>query len=189
MDATLGEVQFEVVFTPDKALVREYISCVFRKGLKIFFYTLFSVMFLFSLIAILGGEVSVNSIAMIGMSVLGLLMPMLRINLDSKALLKQYKTLSSNGTSGIKVNFYDDNFNSNVYGRENTFKYNQISKVTCGKLGIYLTIEKSICVLIEKDAFTVSRYEFFMLFLREKLKDNPKALRSFKIRKGSIGIL
>ena len=33
---------------------------------------------------------------------------------------------------------------------------------------------------IKKDAFTVGDYENFVAFLREKLQDNPKALRGLR---------
>ena len=172
--------EFEIIFTPDKVFAKEFANRTFSKTIKVFFYIFFPTTLFLALIAVLSGEISLNALLMIGVAVIGILTPTSRANWDAKNLLKQYAVLSSGDKVGIKVVFNEFEFSSNVYGRENTFNYAQISKVVSGKLGLYFHIEKSLYVMLKKDSFTVGDYDSFLVFLREKLKENPKALKTLK---------
>lgn len=61
----------------------------------------------------------------------------------------------------------------------------ELAKCVCSKvLKIYcytaFSVSLILLALILIDAFTVGDYETFVAFLREKLKDNPKALKGVK---------
>jgi large-conductance mechanosensitive channel len=61
-----------------------------------------------------------------------------------------------------------------------TLAYSQVTKVVITKSCIFLIIEKALTVMLKKDAFTKGDYEAFIEFLKEKLKDNPKALKGLR---------
>jgi len=57
--------------------------------------------------------------------------------------------------------------------------------IRSSELGLYLYVEgssekNSRHVVLKKDAFTKGDYESFVEFLKEKLKDNPKALKGLR---------
>ena len=80
-----------------------------------------------------------------------------------------------------KIMFFEDKITSiNPLNEENTYKYKSISKVVEGKICLYISLGKALGVTIRKDAFTKGDYETFVTFLRERLKDNPKALKRLK---------
>ena len=56
------------------------------------------------------------------------------------------------------------------------FKYSQISKILTSNSCLYILIQETFVITIKKDAFTVGDYESFIVFLKEKLTDNPVAL-------------
>ena len=177
-----NELRFQNEFILEKNFLREFFRLTMSKGYSAICYIFFGAVLIFSLIVLLnGGAQNIPMLLfLLCISIYGLSFPVSRVNLNAKNLLKQYAVLSSGGTAGIRVLFHNSEFNSNVYGRENTFSYTQISKVVSGKLGLYFHIEKSLYVMLKKDAFTVGDYDSFVVFLREKLKDNPKALKRLR---------
>jgi len=184
MDNNLHEsTSFEVVFTPTKALAKEFAK-LSNKVTKIIFRVFFSVYLFFISLAILGAVLSGNLghsiLIQASVALIGFFMPTLVILRDSRNILKQYTLLGATGCPEIKINFFSENINSNLCGRESNFKYSQITKTITGKIVLYLSIEKTLYVLIKKDSFTKGDYDSFLIFMREKLKDNPKALRGLK---------
>jgi len=97
-----------------------------------------------------------------------------------KHTIKREKLLNT-GKEGdfpqILIAFKRDTFEN---ANNVTLQYNQISKSTNSRHCIYLIVEETCCVMVKKDAFTKGDYESFVVFLKEKLKDNPKALRGLK---------
>jgi len=182
MDMNTSELLFENIFAPDKIFVLEFCKCAYSKAIKIFCYIFFPLMVLFVFIAFLGGAENIITQLLIAfISVYFFFTPILHARQHSKKLLKQYALLaSSDENTGSKTIFFTSHLESSMYGRTNTFYYNQVSRVMVGKLGAYLLIEKSLYVMVKKDAFTKGDYESFIPFLKEKLKDNPKALRGLK---------
>jgi len=63
---------------------------------------------------------------------------------------------------------------------EGRYEYSHVTKTVNGKKCLFLVVEKSLTIIIKKDAFTKGDYESFVEFLKEKLKDNPKALKGLR---------
>ena len=162
-------ILFAVELIPTKEEIREYIAHVFYKG-----YTLFGCAFSIAVI-LLGFWFDFLIIALV-CSVVGLLNLQIAKYWKSRKAIEAFERLASTGYEGWRSVFYEDVFKSD----NNTFCYEQIAKIVVGKLCLYIIIEKTLLVIIRKDAFTVGDYESFVAFLREKLKDNPAALWGLK---------
>jgi len=93
-----------------------------------------------------------------------------------KQLLKQSRVETSANLGNQKKTFNVNNFEIG----NGTFRYEQISKIISANMCLFIVIEKSVTVMVKKDAFTIGDYESFVAFLREKLQDNPQALRGLK---------
>ena len=88
--------------------------------------------------------------------------------------------LSSHLTQQISQRtFYDGHFFTNNNGDDTLF-YSQISSIANTALCLCLTLDPTTTILIKKDAFTTGTYDDFVVFLRDKLHDNPKALKGLR---------
>lgn len=158
-------------FTPFKKEIKEYVNrIVFGKG------TLFC--WIFSIMAIVFGLLFGGLVLAIALAAICTAFLSLHITKHSKfkEAMKAFENLVSTGYEGWRSVFFDDMFESD----NNTYYYEQISKVVKGKLCLHIIIEKKLLVMVKKDAFTKGDYESFVLFLREKLKDNPEALKGLR---------
>ena len=168
-------------FIPLKAFFVELCAQILNKTHRHLCHIFFGILFMLAVLGLLSGvENPKQPVVVIVLSLVGFSFPTITSHLNAEKMLKQYAVLSSGDTVGIRVVFNEFEFSSNVYGRESTFSYSQISRVISGKLGLYFHIEKSLYVMLKKDSFTVGDYDSFVVFLREKLKDNPKALKGLR---------
>ena len=157
---------FKNEFVPAKEEVKEYISHVFLKKTKIQ-CIVFSVAFL--LWGLLYVGIPWALIPPLFFFLLVFVVQHLEIKKGMQALIENGK---------VRRMFYN-NTEDTFELDNNTFCYNQISKIVEAKLCLYIFIGKK-ATAVKKDAFTIGDYESFVAFLREKLKDNPQALRGLK---------
>ena len=97
-------------------------------------------------------------------------------HLNLKKLIKQIQVGIAANPEARKTEFLANQFN----GGGASFRYERITKIVEGNLCLYIIIGGVYAGMVKKDAFTVGDYESFVIFLREKLKDNPKALKGLK---------
>lgn len=174
-------------FTPSEETYREYIKALMSRSYKLRYFflgTLFLLasLFLLSVVIILedrSASTIAATIVSFYLAILFYFTPKIQGARRLKESLKTARLLSSgnpNGFSDFEASFFNDNFITERF----TFQYSQISKVVSSHNYMYLIIEATFGVIIKKDAFTVGDYETFVAFLREKLKDNPKAMKGLK---------
>ena len=92
--------------------------------------------------------------------------------------IKQWPLIKSASNEKIKTIFFDDKLIVNPSIENYTFRYNQVSRITDAKLCLYIMFDEAVVVMIKKDAFTKGDYDSLVSFLRERLIDNPKILKS-----------
>ena len=73
--------------------------------------------------------------------------------------------------------FYEDYFTANQ--SDEKLAYDQISFIASTTFCLCVGLS-STSILIKKDAFTTGIYDDFVVFLRDKLHDNPKALKGLR---------
>jgi len=166
------KVLFVNEFIPTQEIVGEYVIRIYLKVSRLLCYA-FSAMFV--LWALLSGDGFWGAMALIATTAFFITVYTMKY-LETEKLMKAFGLVTSTEGGKLRTIFYDDTSRL----ANNTFRYEQISKIVDAKLGLYIIIEKAIAIIIKKDSFTVGDYESFVTFLREKLKDNPKALRGLK---------
>ena len=167
------EVLFENRFVPDKKALSEYYDRVVYRINMIVLLSLWIVLVFASLILL---EWRLRTLIII---IIALIVVFIRKYVDVRNLLKHYELRISSGMYDGQIKFYENNF----IVSKGTFSYNQISKIIVGKHCVFIIVEKALHIIVKKDAFIKGDYDSFVEFLKEKLKDNRKALRGIKKRR------
>ena len=161
------DILFFNEFPPTKKVVKEALNILALRKLTFFCYA-FSV-----IIVLLGWLYNFRYIAM----VVAWLVLIFWLSGKYSIISKAYQTLVAEKDKGDTQRiFYDDTFDLG----DKAYSYDEVLEVVSAKLCLYIFIDKKIAVTVKKDSFTKGNYEPFVAFLREKLKDNPKALRGLK---------
>jgi len=174
MDVEKKEVLFEVIFMPTKEITKEFQNRLNLKAHTIFAYAFGVIVLLFGLWSGWLGSTGLFWVCVILAPVCPVVIEY-RKQSEAKQILNLWAA-GPVGTAGYKAEFFDEIFTH----RDLSFRYDQISTFTKGNLCLYIQIKKTITIIAKKDSFTKGDYESFVSFLREKLKDNPKALRGLK---------
>ena len=180
-------IMFENLFVPTEEFFWDFVQslCKRNKAFCILFGVIFSIAALFFIfLAILVPSVGTlfPAIVLTFTSIYLFFAPSITKRKIFKQVVKRDKLLNAeneNSFSKHNVIFYYDEFGPRSAGAA-MFKYNQISEINISNIAIYIAIEKTFTAPIKKDAFTIGDYDSFVVFLREKLKDNPKALKGLK---------
>ena len=176
------EILFENIFMPTEGTYRDFISCQTSHGGKVKNYIWGGVALLASIALFINVEQDLLGVFALSFGILGLLFagilfvaPKVIEAKKLQQLLKRSRLLSSEDDEFIKYETYFQN-DSFEAGGEIRFQYDQISKIMVSTLYMFIMIEDTVHTAVKKDAFTIGDYESFVVFLKEKLKDNPVAL-------------
>ena len=160
---------FENAFQPSQNITDEFQNQLNLKTHSFFSYLFCALFLLLALWAFLAKEWPFFWFCLILSPVLPIIIT-IRKRAESKQMLKRWLL------SGEYItHFFEDAFSY----RDLTFQYSQISSVKDKTICIYIQVEKAFTVTVKKDSFTTGTYIRFNAFLRKKLAENPKALRSW----------
>jgi len=181
MTIDVKEALFESIFTADKKLIMEVCKLTYPKVLKIICYTLFPVLILFGLIVFVRKlpDIDLMLIFFLSICMSALFIPSIRIWYDARRLMALFKEQGAD-VGMITASFYYDRFCYSYLNTKGNAQYKQIVKIVVGDIGLYIIFKKKAFAFIKKDTFTKGDYGKFIMFLREKLNDNPKAQRGLK---------
>ena len=181
MTTEAKDTLFENIFKADNKLIMEVCSLTYPKVPKIICYTLFPVLILFGLIvfAIKLPDIDLKLILFLSICICALFIPSIRIRYDAKRLMSLFKDHYTDAGM-ITSSFYYDRFYYNYLRTNENAQYKQIKKIVIGDIGLYIILRKNALAFIKKDSFTKGDYGTFIMFLREKVSDNPKVQRGLK---------
>ena len=163
------EVLFELNFIPKKEDLQEFNSRILFRNYEFFCYALALIMtVVYAFYSTLGLALTFMVIAIVIVNIAK--------SLRLKQLVKQFQMIAKTNPKIQWKVFYADKFET----YNGIFGYEQISKIIVADLCQYIIIENVATVMLKKDAFTIGDYDSFIVFLREKLKDNPKALKGLR---------
>jgi hypothetical protein len=171
---------FENTFLPDKIFLAEVCKHSYPVGFKVFCFTCFPLLILWVLIAVLFEyDIDTYIILIFLVSIFGLFCPTIRIHYDTAQLMKRFNTVETKAEKTFITKFYEESLCHALHEAIHVIEYKQITNIISSKNGLYIVIKKKI-VPIKKDAFTKGDYESFVVFMKEKLKGNRRALRGLK---------
>ena len=164
-----ADILFVTDFIPTTDDIREQIDCVVFKNYRRFCYSLCIATMLFCLL--------LNRIIAAGILFIFFFLIIRFFHRQLlKLLIRRLQLAISSGTNVKKHVFYSNQFEIG----SGTFRYNQITKVIPADFCLYIILQKVSVVMVKKDAFTTGTYDDFVVFLRDKLHDNPKALKGLR---------
>ena len=164
-----SEASFINEFVPQEEEVAEYFR---RITLKNYYIASFTICASYTLISVAFGYWIYAVIVTIIMAIITSITSIARFRQTYKTIKVQYSISPDAPISA----FHTDCIKTGGA----TLAYSQVTKVAITKSCIFLVIEKALTVMLKKDAFTKGDYESFVEFLKEKLKDNPKALKGLR---------
>jgi len=153
---------FENQFKPEKKEMLEYCNRIIYRSIWVYHY-LFCIAFSSFMIWL---EIHFLGILVFNAAVFAI--AHIRNHITVKKMMKRHELQAS---SEQNIKFFEDNFKISTGV---LFQYSQISNIVIGKLCIYIIIEKSLNIMVKKDAFNKGDCDSFLAFLREKQKDNKK---------------
>jgi len=176
MDTNKKESIFENKFhAAQKDIVREYIRIWFGK-LPLILAIFGSIIFCIGVGFIIRNIIIQDTYSLlpyIFAALLGVGSPIIvqiRKYRAAKQLLKEFEIIASakikKEDTDYKTVFYSDTFQVNAL----EFSYSRISKVLTGKLCVYLVIEKTVTVIVKKEAFTRGECKNFLPFILKRTK-------------------
>lgn len=195
----VDSVLYENIFKPEKQILIEYVKQTYPKWRKVFSY-------IFGLIGCLFGIFIISSytsseykqdatiysaVLILAFCILTVFLPLIHYRFYAKKLLTRMLDRTS------EISFYENCFVVKGYSSPDSPKYKEstelvseyskIYKLVPGKIGLYIAIDKDFYTMIRKDSFITGNYESFEVFLREKLKNNPRAVKGLVKRNRSAG--
>jgi hypothetical protein len=170
------ESLFENEFNLTEKLAKEYTRVMLRKNMIGYF--IFGGLFILSYIWL-------RSILLVIMGILAPTLGPFSLSMIGRKVWKQWKTLYHmlGDTENLKTKkqfFEDEVITTNSLNNDFTLCYKQISYMVETKKYLYISFEKVFECIVKKDSFTKGDYETFVTFLRERLAENPKALRGLR---------
>jgi hypothetical protein len=175
----VNESLFENEFNMTKELAKEYTRVLLRRNIIMSY--IFGFLCVLSFIWMRNAVIAVIGV---GLPILLHLM-MIRIGRQTwKRWIKFFGMMGEKDNLNSKKRFFENSFISiNPINDEHAFEYKQISHLVETTEYLYISLEKVFECIVKKDSFTKGDYETFVTFLRERLAENPKALRGLRDKK------
>lgn len=185
-----GKALFINSFTATEETYRDFATRSISRGYKVVHFlvgTMFMLFFLFyALYALVNLDERLRGIVIvtcaIGFFIVALsayLSPKLKSKRVFRESMTRFRLLNAGSDSNVPKNI--------IYFRDSEFefsdimvKYSQISKTSCSSAYMFIVVENAVTIIVKKDAFTKGDYDSFLIFMKDKLKDNPKALKGLK---------
>jgi len=185
------EVLFENVFTPTKALFREYANCLCSRGtIPLYVLSLaFALNVAMDTLSLLFWQENFRGWEPFSGFLMAAVFCFFVAKLGRwrilKTLVKQEQLWGSGTFRERRFWFYDKGIQTS--GAPDTiFPYEKISKIVDADECVYVVIEKLVGIPIKKNSFVKGDYESFIRFLGGKLGARQNLMKSYRKRKRRI---